>query len=500
MQFTLPNLNRPSMPTVTLLIQIEESSLARIESTLQSLVLQTHQDWEVVFLMAHSDFHVKSLLERGVQKLGLEDECDYLSYDNDSSLPAINRHLSSMGDWVGFLTAGDYLYSNALEHLLESTEPEKLLTYSDSEHMSRWGHISYRNNKPPVNPHRLLFQNYLADPMLVRREWLEAHPFNERATDDPLHDVILRVLETCGAKAFNHVRSRCLRKHRDPFRVIDDPRELPYVSPYDLQAIKDALVRRNIDGVVQQTYGVAEIQYNNRSYPSMQVVCFLDEVTDVGTAVIKSLLEDHVYPSMMVRAVYRGVDPQTVNYYSQLCRSASIRFDHFMEAEPAILNRITRVTNQEAVLVLKALPLGLDWLRELGHLLTLGFCATTGRFIKLNRLTFPGTLGWKYEGVHWNHRGSFGELATPHQVSMMGSEAFLYDVREWFRVGAFDESLPTLYAADWTIRANTIGLKTPVHTSVSFITNAPVTSSHELQVLKNLWPDWKDPFELHSFV
>ena len=488
------------MSTVTLLIAVEESSLGAVENTLQSLVHQTHQDWEVVFLLDIKDQFLQDPLEGVIKKIGVEDECDLLFHHNSSSLQAINLQLESFGDWVGFLTAGDCLHSSALENLLEGVDPEAVIAYCDNEHVSRWGYISYHNNKPPVNPYRLLFQNYLADPMLIDGEWLKAHRFDERATDDPTHDVVLRVLEQRGTKGFHHYRGRCLQKFRDSFRVEEDPRKLPYVSPYDLHAIKMALHRRGIEGVVQQAYGVVDIQYINKMTPSIQVVCFVDDVIDFGKAVIKSLIEDKIYPDMLVRVVYRGEDETVAAFYKKTCSDASIHFEWTNEAEPAILNRITRTTNQKAVLVLKAIPLGQDWLRELGHLLTLGFGAVTGRFIKLNRLTFPGTPGWKYEGAHWNHRGSFGELTTPYQVSVMGPEAFLYDVHEWHRIGVFEESLPIYYVADWTMRANRDGVKTPVHTGVSFITNAPVASEDELRVLKGMWADWEDPYELHRFV
>lgn len=478
---------------VSLISIVKEGTRGDLIRTLESLSSQPTVHWNWI-LVVEDKTSVLDVI-REFQKTSTHPLKHKIAVIVDTDLTAIrriNEQLSLMGSWIGFIEFGDFLSDEALPEMVNESEGYHIL-YSDERHVSRWGWISFINYKPGLNPHRLRFHNYLQDLLLVRKSTLTAFGgFDETVTDDPMHDVILKVLDAYGVSAFKHVSNILYSHQRKPLEPrSSDPREPEYIPQYDLQAIKLDLVRRGVPAVVEQIHGIPKHRLLIDEQPEVTAVVFLPDDLKTGRRILLEL-DSQDYPRLHVKAISRIKSVE----YEQICKDLKFSYQKNQASEPTILNEELSNTNSRLVLVLKGLPLGWDWLRDWikETMQDYKICAIGSKIFSGRTLTQPGIMEWKYEGFDWNHRGRFSEIAVPHQVSMLSPVGVLINVSLWKKGEPFNENLPTYYMMEWGPQMDTKGYQLIYTPTVSVVTQTRVDSLEEFGLVEMS----QDPYDLHG--
>lgn len=473
------------MATVTILVPIDDPNRRFVQKMLESIRAQTVSNWEVVFFVSD-----RSEPEDYIG-LGTEPNCYVMIYQNRLLMPTINAVRNTFGNFVFLMGQHDQLDPSALESLIALDAD---IAYSDDYCFSRWGYNSFYDRKPPINKIRLMHHNYLSRNILIRTSWLlERGGFNEQATDDMAHDLILAGLESA---KFGHCQEFLYKKYRNALIESKDIREKEYIPSYDLAAIKDFWNLENL--YVGQTHGIPSIQLVEPNLPSACLVMLLTADMGQNWRLIQSRPDLQFYPNMRVVGLYVGPDadmPEVASFCDMHKIEMQILGD---QSEVEALNKLARSCDTEIFVVNRAVHVYRTWLRDMVQDLNLFNGQLIGpRTFHRNKLAF-GLPDHKYTGQDWNHRGRFSDLTTPRNASAVHPNCLVLRTRKLVELGYFDTTLPTLYGIDYAIRLDQAGESVIWDPRISADVGPDGWSQAELDRLTQKRPDWVDPYGMFS--
>lgn len=151
-----------STPLISVLLPIKNTSLERLQDSIESLQVQRYSNWQLCVADASAKASIQTLLER----LAAQDsriqvtrcEADDGAWVNNAALEM------ARGDYVALLHPADRLAPNTLYHVVDtlSRHPDAQLLYSDADRLDNQGQRYDPHFKPQWNPDLLLAQNYIA--------------------------------------------------------------------------------------------------------------------------------------------------------------------------------------------------------------------------------------------------------------------------------------------------------------------------------------------------
>lgn len=478
------------MPKITLLVRVDQPIHRFVRGMVRSLDAQTFQDWEIVFLVpeeAPAEWYADSSFSH--------EKTSILFYRDRLLIGSLNPALSSLGEWVGFMGQHDQLEPDALETLMATVDGSPSLIYTNCVCFSRWGAESYRQEIPNINPVRLWHHNYLSGLSLFPRDWiLSSGGFRTTATDDPEHDLLIRLTSQGGLVQAVHVPQVVYRKYRNSLFPIRDPRKLEFVPSYDLEAIEASLRNTWPKVYAQQIHAIPRIDFLDVEAPRGELVVILqgDEAQDLRA--LELLPEPNTETGMVFRVLHTGDSPAAAR---RVCDFRRIPFETLEgRAESQALNQIGFHSEGAVLALLKGLAPDETWMRGL-HRIMRGFGAKAAgaRGFLGDRIVF-NVPNHKYEGRYYDYRGRFGELTVPQNVAGLSGDCLLLDVMAFRELGGFDESFSTYYALDLTMRMHAKGYGVIWTPEVLYGAFTNETLSPEISRLAAKHPDWVDPFGL----
>lgn len=137
-----------------------------------SLLAQTYDALEVIVIDDGSTDDSRKVLQ------GYESQVHVVFQENAGQARTLNRGWAlGRGEFVGYLSADDLLYPNAVERLVAAldAEPEAVVVYPDFDLVDSRGHVLRRVKAPQATPHDTLARLVCAPGpgALVRRNVLE---------------------------------------------------------------------------------------------------------------------------------------------------------------------------------------------------------------------------------------------------------------------------------------------------------------------------------------
>jgi hypothetical protein len=491
------------MPQFSLLVQVKAPLQLELQRLLDSLEAQTNPDWELVLVVDKSragDWLTATQLSAGLDRV----RC-VLRPDGDLLAWSCNALLAGLGSWVGFLNQHDQLLPEALTEMAAaiSSNPQAKVVYSDEIHRNRWGRLSYHHVKGALDGMRLRAQEYLGNLALIRTAHLSlAGGFDRLASDVPTHDLYLRTLEAYGPSAFINVPVPLCQHHRtymEPKRT--DVRQLPHLVRYDLHAVRQHLARSQLTAQVVQENGTIEVRYQHLKQPSVTAILVLRDDLTAGIERIHAFNRTLTYPSLQVRLLHLGSNPEASTDYRTLGKALGYTYgQHPADSNlPALLNQELATGDSEYLLLLDGQAINWGWLNQLvDHIQLPGVAAVGARLITPRWLTAPGILGYKFEGWDWNSRGRFNRLSVPHQTGALSPACLLLDTRQLLALGGFNETFPTLYGMDLSLKLDTAGkllVQVPGAQIMTAVAVSPAIAERDSFV--TAWTGWSDRFNLH---
>lgn len=451
---------------ITFLLHIKEFNSTHFERTLESLRNQSDQAFELFVFVDEQE-------KRKIPGSSEYTLCVFENFLSDVN-SCVKTHAKHY--WTAWVGLGDTLDKDTVE-TVSSTETDALILYSDEQHLSKWGWVGYVYEKPPINPTRLIYQNYIQDLCLVQTVYLKETGFSPYQTNDPMHGVIASVARTNGSQAFHHIQQRLYNRH---WQILEpmaaDPRDRPYVPSYDLQAVKGLVPQGNQTPLTEQVHGIPQTIYGDIEYKGLCV--FLQVPVDI-TAGIERLLahKDTYHPRVNKVFVYMLAENRASEFaYMEACSNLGYTYVPSQGGYPETLNHLMSqpesVDSQHILLLDGEFTHGYGLADMTAMLNASSDAAAIGATILSadGRLTQPGVAGWKYENLWWNHRGSFSEITVPHETDFLSPAALLIDSRIAGKVGSFNTDYPEFFAMDWFNRLHSYG-----HISIYLPTVAATT-------------------------
>jgi len=490
------------MPQFSLMVQLRAPIQRELNELVASLDAQTNQDWELVLVVEQSragDWLLASdLSDRPQVRCVLRPDGELLAWSCNALLPGL-------GSWVGFLNQHDQLLPEALAEMAAaiSSNPQAKVVYSDEIHRNRWGRLSFHHVKGALDGMRLQSQEYLGSLSLIRTAHLSlAGGFDPLASDVPTHDLYLRTLEAFGPSAFINVPAPLCQHHRtyqEPKR--SDVRQLPHLVRYDLHAVKQHLARGQLPAKVVQEHGTIQVSYQHPKQPSVTAILVLRDDLAEGIERIHAFNRTTIYQNLTVCLLHLGSAPEAEVDYQTLAKALGYRYArHPADSNlPALLNQGLAAEDSDCLLLLDGRAINWGWLNQLvDHIQLPGVAAVGARLITPRWLTAPGILGYKFEGWDWNSRGRFNRLSVPHQTGALSPACLLVDTRKLLALGGFNETLPTLYGMDLSLKLDSTGqnlVQVPGAQILTAVAVPPAIAERDSFV--TTWAGWSDRFNLH---
>lgn len=478
------------MDKFTLLVRLQKPDMALARRMLGSVLNQSNNDWELVLVVSSEADSVKAgMLAEGYPNIRME-----LRPEGELLAWSCNALLSTLGTWVGFLGQHDQLTPGALDEMAATiaAHPQAHVVYSDEESLGTWGQVSLPFAKGAPDPIRLLSQEYLRDLALIQKSWLmEVNGFDPLASDNPTHDLYLRLMARVGVSGFVHTPQRLYRRHRNRLAPRNDVRDSPYLPGYDLDGVRRHLEREEIPATVRQINGTLDTDYRLPNAPAVTILLVLGDDLVEGKARLAGIGLVPVYQPSTVSVLFHGEQECVFDRYAELCAGLRYPLKRIIGNLPAGLNQEVSGADTDLTLFLQGRPLNAYWLRRLVDLTQLpGVVAAGPNLVTPTR---------QIEGRPWDSRGNFNQLAVPHSVSILSSACMLVDSRKFLELGGFAPEYPTLHGADFSLRltgaaggcARTPRVQVQVGRQAS-------PEPAELTDFRTAWAGWVDPYELHQ--
>jgi glycosyltransferase involved in cell wall biosynthesis len=291
-----------ALPSIHLIMVVEENDIASIADTIDSLGQQIYAGWGLSVISAapppHGDFDALPMLE-------------WIQSD-DVEQSFIGAAQQSECDWIGSVTAGDTLESEALAFFVDyiNRNPAWKFIYSDEDCVDTCGNQVSHKFKPDINPDYLYSSPYTGNLSLVHRDMLEQLSTDIGVPAASFFDLALKVLEQHGEPAFGHIPTLLYHQLQD-----NECREArnTWVRP----VLEAYVTRNNIDAGVLDAgvAGTCMIDYRCLGTPAVCIAIYAGNDLAKAERTVASLLNKTVYSNWTVRiGLDRAFAPQLEKY------------------------------------------------------------------------------------------------------------------------------------------------------------------------------------------
>ncbi|MCG8639505.1 MAG: glycosyltransferase family 2 protein [Desulfobacterales bacterium] len=451
---SVPKKNR--FPLVSVVLCIEKGCEEElVEITLESILLQTYSDWQlVVFYKGSMDEDIFSLVrsfaEENKQVRLVENE---FQKESASIKDQILDHVA--GNFSLFLSAGDKLNETAIDRFTDQINitPEAKIIYSDEACFEKTGTITKKHYKPDWNSDLFLSTPYFENGVLVHTDLLkQAGGLDDSFGPSVSYEALLRCTEIIDQSHIYHIPEILYLR---PVSSFDRQSKAPSRQDQDIRALRSALKRRNIEADV--TLGEAPLVYRIRyqlpdNPPRVTIIILTRNYYDLLYRCIESILKKTSYPNYEILIVDNNSDEQNVlDYMKALVREKKARvirddrsFNFSALNNSAILQahgKLIAMLNNDTEVIKE------DWLDEMvSHALKPGVGAVGARlWYPDNTLQHGGVIFVKGIAGH-AHRflprgksGYFGRAAAVQNFSAVTAACLVMQKDIFEKIGGMNE-------------------------------------------------------------
>jgi GT2 family glycosyltransferase/2-polyprenyl-3-methyl-5-hydroxy-6-metoxy-1,4-benzoquinol methylase len=261
-------------PLISIVVPTWRPVPGQLRHTLQSILDQTHERWELCIADGGSDMQVRRLLSRFKER----DERIHVRFLEENlgiSGNTMEAFALATGEFVAFVDQSDVLAPDALARVVESLNrnPGLDLLYSDWDLLSGDGRARFNPYfTPEWSPDLLLSANYMTHLSVVRRRLVEEVGGLRSDLDGAQDwDLMLRVIERTDQIA--RIPGILYHWRADPSSAALTLHQKPAAEAAQRRAVQEHLDRRGSSGsVVRTPQGHLRIRWTLRDRPTVSII------------------------------------------------------------------------------------------------------------------------------------------------------------------------------------------------------------------------------------
>jgi glycosyltransferase involved in cell wall biosynthesis len=239
-------------PFFSIVTPVYDPPLDVLEATLDSVLQQTFDDWELILVDdASPNDSVRDML-RGVASRDARVRVLERAVNGHIVAASNDGITAARGQYIALLDHDDLLVDTALEEMHRAIEaaPDTDYAYSDEDKVAADGSFYDEFRKPPWSPERLRGQMYTSHLSVLRTSLVrEVGGFREGFDGSQDHDLVLRVTER--AARVTHVPKVLYHWRAVAGSAAHDPDAKPYAWIAGRDAVQSHVDRVGIPGVVE---------------------------------------------------------------------------------------------------------------------------------------------------------------------------------------------------------------------------------------------------------
>jgi O-antigen biosynthesis protein len=239
---------KPKISIITPVYNVDEKFL---RLAIESIINQVYSNWE---LCLADDASTKSTIKKILQEYSSKDSRIKVKYleKNQGIAGASNQAFSlCTGDYVGFMDDDDELYVNTLFEVVKLINQDRTLDliYTDDDKIDLEGYRIEPYFKPDWSPDLLLSFGYINHFTVYRKSLLdELNGLRLGLDGSQDYDLLLRATEK--TNKIGHIPKPLYGWRKIPGSTAGDNRAKDYAHDAAARALRDALIRRGIEGDV----------------------------------------------------------------------------------------------------------------------------------------------------------------------------------------------------------------------------------------------------------
>jgi len=432
-------------PKISIVISILQSDVAFLKNTLDSLLGQIYENFEIRFVFS-------SAITGAITEVSNQIS-DSRLVKSESVSQSLNAAMSAIsGDFAIFIKSGSTLTRDALFQLvraLNKTQDIDII-YSDEERISKDGKRD-PFFKPDWSPDLFLSFDYISNFYAVRAKiFREVGGFREELDIVTHYDLLLRLTEI--TQKIAHIPTILVS-----IPINDITSSLSKIESFGKRAISEVLARRGIKGEVANgmIQGTFRIKHFLEKEPKVSIIIPTKDQKNLLSRCITALEKRTNYKNFEIIIVDNNSQKEeTISYLKSLPYTV-IKYE-----SPFNFSRINNVAVASAtgdyVLFLNddAAPLQPDWLSEMVSVCQQADVGVVGAKLVLasNVIQHAGLVLLKtgagfhpFAGMDANKPGYFGFLNTTRNYSAVTGACLLVKKNLFKQVGGFDETLDLYY-------------------------------------------------------
>ena len=301
-------------PVISVVVPVYRPKLWYFQACVESVTAQHYQDWELCICNDASDDPKLSAMLAELAKLEARVKVVERPENGGISRTTNDALDLASGQWVALLDHDDVLDLDALGEVAAAIEADTDtdIVYSDEDKM--YGadaleipRLASPHFKPDWAPDLLLTYPYLGHLLVIRRSLLqEIGQFRPEFDGSQDYDVMLRATER--ARRVTHVPKVLYHWRVVAGSAAGDPTAKPWAHLASRRVLEDALIRRRIDGVVDDGPGPGwyHVRRRIRGRPSVAVIIPFRDQAEMTTQCLSSLPVAPGYENFEVVLVDNG--------------------------------------------------------------------------------------------------------------------------------------------------------------------------------------------------
>lgn len=452
-------------PKISIVLPVYNTPLKYLNAAVESVINQIYENWELCISDDNSsDNEVLLALQRYSAtdpriRIVFRKENGHISLNSNSALEI------STGDYIALLDHDDLLTSDALfQNVKVLNENSKIdFIYSDEDKIDDKGNSLEPHFKPDWCPENFMSRNYMCHFSVIRKSLVEeVGGFRAGYEGSQDYDLFLRVTEK--TNRIHHIPMILYHWRIHPGSTANLENAKPYAYISGKKALEDALIRRGLEGKVEnenEMSGYYHIRYALKKTAKVSIIIPSKNRQDMCEMILSSLTELTEYPDYEIILVNNNSDEP--GFFEMTDRWKKRMPDKFQCIDDngtfnfsRLINRGAEVAKGEYLLLLNndTKVIQADWMELMAGYAQMEPIGAVGV-----RLLFPddtiqhagvviglgGIAEHVFAGTDKNENGYFNFLKCTNNYSGVTAACLMVRKNVFTLVGGFDENLPVEY-------------------------------------------------------
>lgn len=294
------------MKKVSIIIPVFDVDRKRFKKTLDSLVRQSVQNFEVCISDGGAGHKIKDLVDKYASKLDIR-------YVSSTKALGISKNTNealrlASGEYIGFLDHDDLLVEDAIQESLKKLKEGYDAVYSDEDIVDEKGRVLNKMFKPDFSPDLLYAQNYICHFFVVKKAIAKkVGEFNQKFDGAQDYDYILRVTEQ--TKKIGHIDKILYHWLATEDSTSTNSDAKPYAQMAGLKALDAHLKRvygKEAEAVETENLFVYQPRYHTLKNQKIDIIIPMRDKWVLTDGCVSSIIEKTKYKNYQVTIIDNG--------------------------------------------------------------------------------------------------------------------------------------------------------------------------------------------------